>query len=235
MPELNETFLKQLQAVTAKRPQTVIAHILEHGYITSEDLSDTYGYKHPPRAIRDVREHGIPIERFSMEKDDGKKIHAYRFGAPEESKNPLAKSHGRTALVKTLKDALIEIHGEKCFIYLETMDASDLQVDHRIPYEIGGECDTSQPEHFMLLSPSANRTKSWTCEHCENWEKKDRDFCLHCFWAYPENYEHIAGKVEKVLTLRFSGEEIADYQKLVEQVGSANAQDWIKQLLHKHL
>lgn len=41
-------------------------------------------------------------------------------------------------------------------------------VNHRIPYEIGGEHDEKDMECFMLLSPSANRAKSWTCEHCEN-------------------------------------------------------------------
>ena len=27
----------------------------------------------------------------------------------------------------------------------------------------------------MLLSPSANRDKSWACEHCDNWNKKDKN------------------------------------------------------------
>jgi hypothetical protein len=49
--------------VTAKRPKTVIGHILKHGQITTEELKNLYGYNHPPRAARDVKEHGIPIER----------------------------------------------------------------------------------------------------------------------------------------------------------------------------
>ena len=55
-PELPKEFLDRLKAVTAKRAKTVIDHILKHGYITTEQLSDEYGYDHPPRAARDVRE-----------------------------------------------------------------------------------------------------------------------------------------------------------------------------------
>ena len=58
MSEYPKEFLDLLESVTAKRPRTVIQHILEHGFITSEELKDTYGYNHPPRAVRDVREYG---------------------------------------------------------------------------------------------------------------------------------------------------------------------------------
>lgn len=48
--------------VTANRPRTVIDHLFEFGSINTEELQELYGYTHPPRAIRDVREAGIPIE-----------------------------------------------------------------------------------------------------------------------------------------------------------------------------
>jgi hypothetical protein len=44
----------------------VIDHILQYGFITTEDLENTYGYNHPPRAARDVREAGIPLETFKV-------------------------------------------------------------------------------------------------------------------------------------------------------------------------
>ena len=46
-----------------------------------------------------------------------------------------------------------------------------LQIDHRIPYEVAGEeiGDERNPEKFMLLSGSAQRQKSWSCEHCQNY------------------------------------------------------------------
>ena len=42
--------------------RTVIDHLFEFGSINTEELQELYGYTHPPRAIRDVREAGIPIE-----------------------------------------------------------------------------------------------------------------------------------------------------------------------------
>lgn len=121
------------------------------------------------------------------------------------------------------------------FIYLETMDENILQVDHRVPYEIGGEQDEEDLDCFMLLSPSANRAKSWTCEHCINWETKDAEFCLSCFWAHPEKYDHVAGRSEKVVSIIFSGNEIDDYNKLIELAGEESAQETIKRIIHERL
>jgi hypothetical protein len=81
--KLPSEFVKLREAITAKRPKTVIDHILRHGFITTQDLKDKYGYNHPPRAVRDVKEHGIPIEMFRVEGSDGRKIAAYRFGDPD--------------------------------------------------------------------------------------------------------------------------------------------------------
>lgn len=181
MKKYSKDFLLKLESIKAKRPATVIQHILKHGYITTEDLENIYGYKHPPRAIRDVKEQGIPIETYYVKNSEGKRMAAYRFGNPNEIENSLSKVAGRTVLSKALKHALMDKYGAKCFIYLETLDEALLQVDHRIPYEIGGEPNNDNIDCYMLLSPSANRAKSWTCEHCPNWEKKDVTFCINCF------------------------------------------------------
>jgi hypothetical protein len=115
------------------------------------------------------------------------------------------------------------------------MDQNLLQVDHRIPYEIDGETDESNIEQFMLLSPSANRAKSWTCENCQNWARKEKIFCAKCFWAYPEDYEHIAGKHQRIITIFFSGDEIEDYKRLIELSGLEDAKKIIKNLVRDYL
>ena len=162
-------FLALCQSVTAKRPRTVITHILEHGQITTEELKNLYGYNHPPRAARDVKEHGIPIERVTVTGGDGRKIAAYRFGDPKKLK--VHRFDGRTGLSKQIKEALIAKYGCRCFIYLEEMPEAALQIDHRVPFEVAGESETMSPDEFMLLCGSANRAKSWSCEHCDNWTK----------------------------------------------------------------
>ena len=94
-PKFPPEFLELLKRVTAKRPRTVIDHILKYGQITTEELREIYGYNHPPRAIRDVREHGIPVETFRVTGSDGRKIAAYKFGDPSEVR--ATQLYGRTA------------------------------------------------------------------------------------------------------------------------------------------
>ena len=69
-PRLPKEFVRLCKKVSAKRPRTVITHILKHGFITTQELKDKYGYNHPPRAVRDVKENGIPIEMFRVEGED---------------------------------------------------------------------------------------------------------------------------------------------------------------------
>lgn len=232
--KLPKTFIEKLRSVTAKRPKTVIYHILKNGFVTTEELKDL-GYAHAPRAARDVRELGIPLETFRVKGSDGKSIAAYRFGTPSQAENKLSKVAGRTVLSKALKKALIEKYGAKCFIYLQPMEERLLQVDHRIPYEIGGEQNEGDVERYMLLSPSANRAKSWTCEHCLNWERKSPDFCVSCFWAYPEEYSHVAGKEQRQIVITFTGDEIEDYNKLISLVGIDKAEETIKEIVLRFL
>ena len=40
MKEYPKEFLDLLESVTAKRPRTVIQHILKHGFITSQELEN---------------------------------------------------------------------------------------------------------------------------------------------------------------------------------------------------
>lgn len=230
-----KAILDKLNSITDKRPATVIQHILENGYITTEELEYIYGYKHPPRAIRDVRERGINIETYRVKSSDGRSIGAYRFGYPVIAEDKVSKVAGRTVLSQVLKKALIEKYGSVCFVYLQPMEERLLQIDHRIPYEIGGEQAEDDIDCYMLLSPSANRAKSWTCEHCPNWTQKDVSFCLNCFWAYPENYTHIAGKEQRRIIVTFTGNEIEDYNRLIELVGAERAEETIKELINKYI
>ena len=158
---------------------------------------------------------GIALETFRVTGSDGREIAAYRFGNVISQR--FKKLSGRTGLSKKIKDALVEKYGCKCFIYLEEVDERELQIDHRVPYEVGGDGEGGElnPEDFMLLSGSANRAKSWSCEHCENWNNiKDRTVCLTCYWAYPENYSHIATRQIRRLDLVWQGKEIDIYEKL---------------------
>lgn len=233
---LPKDFLKLLGRVEGKRPRTVIDHILKHGQITTEDLKEIYGYNHPPRAIRDVREQGIPLETFRVTGSDGRSIAAYRFGDPDKAR--FAKLSGRTALSSKLRTALVEEHGARCNIYLEAFPEGDLQIDHRVPFEIAGESGSlaDDANEYMLLCASANRAKSWSCEHCENWKLKDANICKSCYWAYPESYTHVAMQEIRRLDIMWADEEIAQYDQLRQQAESEKeeAPEFVKRVLRLH-
>lgn len=233
--QLPDDFLQLCRSITAKRPKTVIDHILQHGFITTEDLKETYGYNHPPRAARDVRENGIPLETFSVTGSDGRKIAAYRFGDIKKAR--FTRLSGRTGLSKQIKDALVSQYRCKCFIYLEEVNERELQIDHRVPYEVGGEPGLN-PEDFMLLCGSANRAKSWSCEHCENWKNlKDRSICLSCYWAYPEDYEHIAMRQVRRIDLLWEGEAVELYEQLKQRAISLEKElpEFVKEIIEREL
>ena len=229
-PEL----LSLAKSVTAKRPKTVIDHIIKYGFITNDDLKDTYGYNHPPRAIRDVREQGIPIETYRVEGKDGRSIGAYRFGDPKEIE--AHKLGGRKTFSKQFKQALINHYGEKCIISSERYDERYLQIDHRVPYQVSGDMVSAEGDvsKFMLLSGTAQRQKSWSCEHCQNLlTYKDISICTSCYWASPEKYTHVAMKQERQVTLTFSGENVALFDKM--EANAAIGRDTIQDLIFKKL
>ncbi|MDD9819015.1 MAG: HNH endonuclease [Gammaproteobacteria bacterium] len=229
-------FLKLLKSIKAKRPKTVIEHILKYGQITTEELKDIYGYNHPPRAIRDVRENGIPVKTFRVTGTDGRKIAAYKFGAPSEIR--VTQLSGRTAFSSRLKDALVGKYGPRCNIYLEPFPVRELQIDHRIPFEIAGDKGglSENVNDYMLLCVSANRAKSWSCENCANWRKRRITACRSCYWAFPEKYTHIAMRDIRRLDLLWSGKEAAEYDMLVEEAAKLREEvpEYVKKVLRKH-
>lgn len=232
MPKYPKAFLDLCASVTDKRPKTVIDHILQFGHITTDELKSRYGYNHPPRAARDVREKGIPLETFRVAGPDGRKIAAYRFADP--ARVTFRRFDGRTGLSKKIKDELVEKHGCKCFIYLEQVEYRDLQIDHRVPYEVAGDADELRADDFMLLCGSANRAKSWSCEHCPNWQgEKQRAICESCYWAFPEKYTHVAMKSVMRLDLIWQGDEIGHYEVLRSKALEAGKAlpEFIKEIL----
>lgn len=234
--KFSQEFLDLCRSVTLKRPKTVIEHILIHGQITTEELKVIYGYSHPPRAAQDVKDHGIPIERITVIGSDGRKIAAYRFGDYAAPK--MRRFSGRTALSKRIKKELLAKYGCRCSIYLAELPEADLQIDHRVPFGIGGESAAMSVEDFMLLCRSANRTKSWSCEHCENWRNlKKREVCLSCYWANPENYTHVAMQQLRRVDLMWKGAETAHYEQLKADAASAGMPipEFVKEILTKSL
>lgn len=222
MPQkLPPDFLAKLKAITGKRPKTVIDHILKHGSITTEQLKNVYGYNHPPRAIRDVKEQGIPLDKFSVIGSDGRTIAAYRFADPTQARG--ASHAGRKQFPRAFKEGLLVRDKSKCGICLAIHEGRLLQIDHRVPYEVAGDAAGAlDPEEFMLACGSCNRAKSWSCEHCQNWTKtRDPDICETCYWAHPEKYSHIAMQDIRRLDIVWTGGEVVDHDQILKLAESA--------------
>ncbi|HLB12215.1 MAG TPA: HNH endonuclease [Dehalococcoidia bacterium] len=235
--QLPGDFLERLRAVTSKRPRTVIEHIVTHGFITTEELETLYGYKHPPRAARDVREQGIPLETFRVKNTEGRTIAAYRFADPAKVRR--GGLGGRKIFSKEFKKSLIDASEGRCYICLEPYEERYLQVDHRVPYEVSGDVmpDERRETDFMLLCGSCNRAKSWSCEHCPNWEEKLPALCESCYWARPEAYGHIALRAVRRLDLVWAEHEVAVYERLKDRAQYAHQPmpEYVKRVLKKHL
>lgn len=241
MPSQNvdPQILALCKKVTARRPRIVIDHILQHGFITSEELQSTYGYDHPPRAARDVRKCGIPLETFGVaSQKTGRRIAAYRFDSPD--KIIRGRIGGRKAFSKRFRAALIKRYGSCDTITGEKLEERYLQIDHRIPYAVAGDSshDEDNLEAYMLLDASSQRAKSWSCEQCRNWQNdKDEATCRSCFWAFPEDYTHIAGEQVRRVDIEWRGSQVEAFERIRDHAEKENTTvaAFIKKLLAKAL
>lgn len=200
--------------VKSKRARAVIDFILKHGKVTTEDL-EKMGYAHPPRAVRDVRENGIPIDTIRVKDSNGKSIAAYKFGDPAKIQE--FKLGGRSVFSKEFKTQLMQKQEGRCAICNERYDEKFLQIDHRVPYEFSGDNGTLDPADFMLLCAECNRKKDRATETgCKNtcFKTGDLKVIRSCFWASPENYTHICMEPIRRAEVVWKGEEVKDYDKL---------------------
>lgn len=226
----------KLDTITGKRSLVVVNHIIAHGQITTEDL-ENYGYKHPPRAIRDVQEQGLPLQRFWTKNSQGRRIAGYRFGNPQEIKAD--RMGGRKVFSKAFIQKIIDKYDEKCAICQAKFKSRYLQIDHKIPYEISGDESAKRKSFdYMPLCASCNRAKSWSCEHCDNWLKsKTEDKCQSCYWGNPESYSHVALQEIRRLEISWQAQEIRDYEELKKQASQSTQSmpEFVKKVLRKIL
>ncbi len=123
---------------------------------------------------------------------------------------------------------------------LQAFEPRVLQVDHRVPYEVIGDAvqgDLDQTD-YMLLCPSCNRAKSWSCEHCENWTvTRDPAICGGCYFAKPEGYTHLAMRPLRRLEVVWSGDEIIVFERLRRRARLTKLAmpDYVKKVIAQHV
>lgn len=225
--EISKELMARVEAVNNKRARFVLDSIVKNGMVTTEEINHA-GYEHPPRAVRDARELGFSIQTIKVKHTNGRSIAAYIFS---ESSGVDPKKSGRIALPKKLRDEIIVAAISRCQI---CGTSTNLQVDHRIPYEVAGESQAQQANPWLVLCGSCNRKKSWSCEHCPNWTKeKNIGICATCYWAEPINYKHVATERERRADLVWIGEEVKNYERLrrESQKKKRTVPEYIKEIL----
>jgi hypothetical protein len=210
---MSEEMRERISRVTNQRARRLLELIVEHGEVTTEELTKQYGYNHPPRAKKDAMDLGFPIlSRTVRSKDGTRSISAYSL---DHNATIVEGRTGRRPITKAFRGELLEIAEGRCAICGGTFPDRALQVDHRIPYEIAGEADEPRVVDFQMLCASCNRSKSWTCEReCPNWRERSPAVCATCIWASPESYEHIATQKRRQVTLTWDGPDVATFDSI---------------------
>jgi hypothetical protein len=205
---ISKDLLNRINAVSNRRARFVLDSIVKNGMVTTEEINHA-GYGHPPRAVRDARELGFAIQTIKVKHTNGRSIAAYIFS---ETANIDPRKTGRAAIPKKQHDEIISAAGSRCQI---CGASTNLQVDHRIPYEVAGESQAKQGSPYLVLCGSCNRKKSWSCEHCPNWlQEKNLGVCGMCYWAEPQKYDHIATERERRADIVWMKDEVSDYERI---------------------
>lgn len=183
--QVEEIITQAIAGNASKRAKFVLKYILEHGACTTSELEKA-GYKHPPRAVRDLKDAGVDIEMVTEPYKDPITNNQKRRG--RYVLRGVMDANSRKPLTKRFSDS-VKASGrcESCGTTVEK-----LQADHRVPFAVGGETVPHVLDEFMPLCSSCNRSKSWECEHCPNWTVKDVGVCESCYWSGPDSYDHIA-------------------------------------------
>jgi hypothetical protein len=79
-PEIRAIAENYVRTSSNKRAVAAIRTMLEKGFVSTDDLNDL-GYNHPPRAVGDVRDAGIPVITGSTTSErSGRRMAVYTLG-----------------------------------------------------------------------------------------------------------------------------------------------------------
>jgi len=213
-PKVRTLAEKAIAEGRPKRAVLALKVLLKKGTISTDELQKL-GYNHPPRAIGDIRDAGIPVVTATGRSTSGRRMAVYSLG--HASAIQFGRIGGRSALPKTFKRKLIAKYGSIDCITGARLDERVLQIDHRVPYRIAGDSGLGEQdvEAYMLLDGSSQRAKSWACEHCPNLlGARSAVVCRSCFWAFPEGYAHIAMQQIRRTDVVWQGKDVTTHDRL---------------------
>ena len=143
-PEIDPDVRLIAEAYVAKvatgRAVKAIVAMLKNGSVTTEELN-AMGYDHPPRAIGDVKDNGIPVVTKMEVNALGRRMARYFLGTAKDIRDGQT---GRTNFSKKFRQAVFAAYGARDAVTGATHEPRSLQIDHRIPYRIAGDAGLSQ-------------------------------------------------------------------------------------------
>ena len=219
-PEVRTRVEAEIAARPTGRVAIVLREIMQHGFVTTARLQEL-GYPEARRAPMDVKDLGIPIINGRVKRGDGRYIASYSFGRAADL--IAGRGLGRGAVPKPFRKKLLDYYGSTDCITGAKLDPRVLTVDHRVPYQVGGDKGLAERDAsaFMLLDRQSQRLKSWSCEHCPNFLiKRSPEVCLTCFWASPEDYSHIATEDIRRTEVVWQGADVSVHDRLQERAKS---------------
>lgn len=218
-----EEYVKDIYDNLYPRAKAAVNIIMSKGYMTKYDLrSQNISPDQGPRAIADLKEHGIPIVKMGRMKVKESKnpIVRYTFGRgidiiPEWSK-------GRNQANKDFKQLLLRTYGNRCPFCGKTFELEKLQIDHRLPVKYFGDLrgrEKFNPDNYLLICPNCNRRKAEAIDNgCAKtcYKTNNMNVIKSCYWYDPLNYAHVCMKQERIETLKWVGDDTEIYDQAKE-------------------
>lgn len=224
------------------RGRKAIDALKENGIVTKYDLIRAgIAPSQTARAIRDLKDHGIPIQALSRIKtpESSNPVVRYTFGDRRDIHSEW--QDGRRLVPKGMKEKLIRVYGARCAYCGEKLEPRKLQVDHRLPVKYFGELSQKEkrnPQNYLLLCPECNRKKAEAVdEGCAKtcYKTDDMSIIKSCYWYDPINYTHVCMKPVRKLEIKWDESDVDNYEALAKEAKKhgLSPQDLVKSMIEK--
>lgn len=203
------------------RGKKAVDALNEKGEVTKFDLIDKgVAASQTARAIRDLKDHGIPIVtkgRINTNRSKNPMV-LYCYGKVADINS--SWGIGRDNRNYRIKDELMEKYGNHCAFCGRRFNPSELQVDHRLPLKYFGDHSYSEDslEDYLLVCARCNRLKNTAVDQCAKtcYKTGDWEVIKSCYWYNPFNYSHICMRPIRRQVLDFEGNEVNLYNDLMQ-------------------
>lgn len=189
----DDDFLTCLMGPMGKRGQHLRDLLLEKERVSTYEIQQRYSSA--TRVASDLLAIGLTLKKESEKSEDGKVRTLYSL----DPSGFVCAQEARQSIPGRIR---VEVIGQAtgCRLCGTQVEKRVFQVDHRVPFCLVGNRLAQQEGvgAFQALCPSCNTAKSHACKRCPDPKEES---CRTCYWAYPEDYRHIAGKTERRLVL----------------------------------